>query len=322
MSLRSSSLVALGISPASPQAQRQFIASGKRQPPASMRGAKELPGQTSHGLEGAGAAEDDDLGGGGDCSGSRGGGKQRPARAHDGRSTYASKSGGKHRPSPSPPKRRAAAEDGDHGGAASKKGGKHLPTGLCDGRSTCASRNGGKHRPSRSSGNRLAVSVGRSKPGHRQTDTSEAQSPSDLDSDSSCQNASSSSAQVSSDEEQAQEGDSGQRGSEDWVPSPSGKGNLRVNLRLQRNRQKASDTQDGEEQENDASAPSDEEDWTGSPVTRSRRSLKVKSGLRKSSVSTNPRVLAARRATVAGRKRSDKLSNFSGVTLKNGRCVG
>ena len=319
MNLRSSSLIALGISPASPHAQRHFIASGKRQPPASMRGAKELPEQMSHGLEGAAAAEDDDLGGGG---GSRGGGKQRPARAHDGRSTYASQHGGKQRPSRSPPKRQAAAEDKDHGGVASKKGGKHLPAGLRDGRGTHASRNGGKRRPKRSPSNRSAASVGKFKAGHHQTDTSEAQPSSDLDSDSSCSNASSLLAQVSSAEEEAQEEDSPQRGREDWVPSPMGKGNLRVNLRVQRTRQKTSGTQGGEEQEKDANAPSDEEEWTGSPVTRSRRSLKVKSGMRKSSVSTNPRVLAARRATVAGRKRSDKLSNFSGVTLKNGRCVG
>ena len=323
MNLRSSSLIALGISPASPRAQRQFIASGKRHFPVNTPGAKQLPqASPEHGV--APAAEENDNGGrgggGGGVSGSRGNWKQRPAREQDGHSTYANEIGGKHRPLL---KRRAAAEDDDHGGVASKKGGKCLPAGLHDGRSTHASRNGGKHRPSRSSPNRSAVSVRSSKPNyHHRTDASEARSSSNLDSDSSCQTASSSSAQVSSDEEEAQEEETCLGGREDWVPSPTGKGNLRVNLGGRRNRRKTSGTQGGEEQDEDGNGPSDEEDWTGSPVTRSRRSHKAKSNLRKSSLSTNPKVLAARRATVGGRKRSDKLSNFSGVTLKNGRCAG
>lgn len=317
MNLRSSSLIALGITPASPHAQRQFIASGKRHFPVNTPGAKQLPqASPEHGV--APAAEENDnggRGGGGGGSDSRGNRKQRPARVQDGHSIQANEIGGKHRPLP---KRRAAADDDDHGGVASKKDGKCLPAGLHDGRSTHASRNGGKHRPPRSPPNRSAVSVRRSNHHHR-TDVSEAQSSSNLDSDSSCQTASSSSAQVSSDEEEAQEEDTCQGGREDWVPSPTGKGNLRVGQ--QRNRQKTSSTQGGEEQDKDGNAPSDEEDWTGSPVTRSKRSLKAKSNLRKSSMSTNPKVLAARRATVGGRKRSDKLSNFSGVTLKNGRCA-
>ena len=304
MNLRSSSLIALGISPASPRAQRQFIASCKRQTPANTYGAKQLPEQTSCERGIAAAAEENHHGGG---SGSRGDRKHRPDGMQDGRSTYANKNGGKHRPLP---RRRAAAEDGKH---------RPATLGSRNGRSTRDSRNGGKHCPSRSPPKRSAVPVvGRTKPGHHHTDASEAQSPSDLDSDSCCQTASSSSAQVSSNEEEVQEEDSW-GGQEDCVPSAIGKRNLRVNLR--RNRQQTSGTPGGEEPEKDANAPSDEEEWTGSPVTHSRRSLKVKSGLRKSSVSTNPKVLAARRATVAGRKRSDKLSKFSGVTLKNGRCV-
>ena len=324
MNLRSSSLIALGISPASPCAQRQFIASGKRQTPANIPGAKQPPERLLHGLEVAAAAEDNDHGGG---SGSRGGGKQSPARVRDGRSLYAGRDGGKHRPSRSPPNRPAPAEDDDRSGFASKKGGKDRVAGSRDGRSTHASRTGGEHSPSHSPPNRLAIPAGRRKPtGHHDSqalaaDASEAQSPSDLDADSSRQNFPSSSAQVSSDEEEVQEDDSSQGGREGWVPSPTGKGNLRVNLRVRPNRQKPNGTQGGAEQEKDAAAPSDEEEWTGSPVTRSRPGLKVKAGLRKSNVSTNLRVLAARRAVVGGRKRSDKLSNFSGVTLKNGRCV-
>lgn len=308
MNLRSPSLIALGITPASPRAQRQFIASGSRQTPPKVSGAKQLPEHLS----------DATAAGGG--SGSRGGGKHPPARVQDGRSTSASKIGGKAFPPRSPLSHEAAAEDDDHD--AGKHGGKHLLVRSRDRLNTQAGKNGGKHRPSRSPPSRLTKSLGKPKPDQQQASASEAQSPSDFNSDSSLRHASSSSAQVSSDEEEAQEGDSSQGGQGEWVPSPSRKANPRVNLRVRRNRQGADSAQAGEEEEDkDADAATDEEEWTGSPVTRSRHSLKVKSGLRKGSASTNPRVLAARRAMVGSRKRSDKLSNFSGVTLKNGRCV-
>ena len=314
MNLRSPSLIALGITPASPRTQRQFIASGSRQAPAKVSGAKQLPEHLSNATA---------AGGNGDRTGSRGGGNDVPVRVQDGGSTSASKIGGKDLPPRSPLSHEAAAEEDDHDGVAGKHGGKHRPVGLHAGLTTHFSRSGGKHRPSRSPPSRLTKSPGKSKSGHHQTGTSEAQLPSDLDSHSSCQNASSSSAQVSSDEEEAQEADSSQGGQGEWVPSPSRKADPRVNLRVRRNRNQESDSEQAvEEEQKDAHAASDEEEWTGSPVTRSRHSLKVKSGLRKSSASTNPRVLAARRAMVGNRKRSDKLSNFSGVTLKNGRCAG
>lgn len=314
MNLRSPSLIALGITPASPRTQRQFIASGSRQVPASISGAKQLPVQKSN------ATAADGNGGG---SGKRGGGKHPPARVRDGRSTNASKNGGKDHPPSSRLSRPAAAEDDDHDDdGAGKHGGKHRPVGSRDGLTTHPGRSGGKHRPSPSPPSRLAVSGGKSKPGQQQISAAQAQSPSDLNSDSSRQTASSSSAQVSSDEEEAQEEDSSQGGQGEWVPSTSRKANLRVNLRVRRNRQEADRTQAGEDEEKkDADAASDEEEWTGSPVTRSRHILKGKSGLRKGRASTNPSVLAARRAMVGSRKRSDKLSNFSGVTLKNGRCA-
>lgn len=261
-----------------------------------------------------------DGSGHGGRSGTRSGGECPPARVQDGRSTNASRLGGKECPPRSGLSHEAAAEDDDRDGVAGKHGGKHRPGGLRDGLTAHAGRSGGKHRPSRSPPSRLANSAGKAKRGQQQASASEAQSPTDLHSDSSRQSASSSSAQVSSDEEEAQGGDSSQGGQGDWVPSP----NRKANLRVRRNRQVAEhSTQAGEDGENkDADAASDEEEWTGSPVTRSRHSLKVNSGLRKSSASTNPRVLAARRAMVGSRKRSDKLSNFSGVTLKNGRCAG
>ena len=330
MNMRASSLIALGISPASPRSQRQFIASGKRQTPAKMHGAKQLeqtlhasssrlPALAGHAKKVAVAAKDnDDPGRGGVAT--RNGGKHCPSGVLHGRSsTHASNNAGKHRPSRSPPNRLTAAEDSDCAGVGRRDGGKHLLAGVHDGRSTHASRNAGKHRPSRSPPLPLARAAGRIKLiGRHDSQPSAAESPPVSDSDLSRQNASSSSAVPSCNEEEVQGEDSGQEG---WVPSPIGKGNLRVNLRVRLNKQDAGGTRAGEAQVKDDNAPSDEEEWTGSPVTRSRRSLKVKSGLRKSSVSTNSRVLAARRATVGGRKRSDKLSNFSGVTLKNGRCV-
>ena len=54
---------------------------------------------------------------------------------------------------------------------------------------------------------------------------------------------------------------------------------------------------------------------------RARRNLKEKKSAKKRSVPADARMMAARRAVPGGRKRSDKLIEFSGVTLKNGRQV-
>ena len=47
----------------------------------------------------------------------------------------------------------------------------------------------------------------------------------------------------------------------------------------------------------------------------------MKKSAKKKSVPADVRMMAARRAVPGGRKRSDKLIEFSGVTLKNGRQV-
>ena len=47
----------------------------------------------------------------------------------------------------------------------------------------------------------------------------------------------------------------------------------------------------------------------------------MKKSAKKRSVPSDARMMAARRAVPGGRKRSDKLIEFSGVTLKNGRQI-
>lgn len=272
MNMRSQSLAALGIAPASPHTQRQLLASGKRQTPTSMLGAKRLPQHASSSRLAALAEHVSNA-------------EMDMAQS-------------------------AAEEDAQGGGSASRKGGKHTA------QPPHAGRNGGKRRLSRSPIDRLAAPVGRSRLTNHDSQATGSGAHSAPDSKTSHQSASSTSAMVSSGEEGAEEGDSVLK---DKMPCPIGTENPRVNLRGQSNRRRLAGTQ--EEWGKTANAPSNEEEWTESPVTRSSRSVKLKAGLRQSSASSNPRVVAARKAaTVGSRRRSEKLSNFSGVTLKNGRC--
>ena len=62
-----------------------------------------------------------------------------------------------------------------------------------------------------------------------------------------------------------------------------------------------------------------EDEWAPSPASRGNRSLRVRRGVKKRNSFADVRVAAARRATAGARKRSEKLTEFSGVTLKNGR---
>lgn len=63
-----------------------------------------------------------------------------------------------------------------------------------------------------------------------------------------------------------------------------------------------------------------EEDWAPSPAARDKRSLKgFRGGTKKRSGAADAKAAAARRAITGGRKRSEKLTDFTGVTLKNGR---
>ena len=205
-------------------------------------------------------------------------------------------------------------EEGDpsapeqHAVHATGNGGKNKKDSGREGCGMSISRNGRKHHPSRSPTHRLMAAAGKRKP---LPSAPSASAPS-----SSCQDASSSS-DVSSNEEEAQEELSSWGDEEDWAPLQSG--DLRVGLRA-RPRRTQKDAKADEEEAQDDDAQINEEEWTGSPVARSSRTVKAKGGVRKSSISTNPRVLAARKATTGGRKRSEKLTNFSGVTLKNGRC--
>lgn len=286
MNMRSQSLIALGLGPASPHTQRQFLASGKRQNTASVLGAKQLPEQASH------------------ASGSRLAALpgQVPEHGADAQTTA------------------SAAKDGaNHGGFAARNGGQN---GGKNSAPSHASRSGGKQRLSRFPPNSRVAAAGRSRLTKYDSQASGSALSgvrSGLDSHPSPQRASSSSAEVSSGEEEAEE--EGDNGLKDQVPSPVGRGNLRVDLRVRRNKRRAVDARAGMKKVKNVNVPSDEEDWTESPVTRSSRGGKQKSGLRKGSASTNPRSLFARRAaTAGGRQRSEKLSNFSGVTLKNGRC--
>ncbi|KAL3140768.1 hypothetical protein ABBQ32_005316 [Trebouxia sp. C0010 RCD-2024] len=273
MNMRSQSLAALGIAPASPHTQRQLLASGKRQTPTSMLGAKRLPQHASSSRLAALAEHVSNA-------------EMDMAQS-------------------------AAEEDAQGGGSASRKGGKHTA------QPPHAGRNGGKRRLSRSPIDRLAAPVGRSRLTNHDSQATGSGAHSAPDSKTSHQSASSTSAMVSSGEEGAEEGDSVLK---DKMPCPIGTENPRVNLRGQSNRRRLAGTQ--EEWGKTANAPSNEEEWTESPVTRSSRSVKLKAGLRQSSASSNPRVVAARKAaTVGSRRRSEKLSNFSGVTLKNGRIA-
>lgn len=274
MNMRSQSLAALGIAPASPRTQRQLLASGRRQTPASMLGAKRLPQHAS---------------------------SSRLAALGE----HVSNAELKVEESP-------AQEDAQGDGVASRKGGKHKA------QPPHARRDGGKRRLSRSPPDRLAAPVRRSRLTNHDSQASGSGAHSAPDSDTSHQSASSSSAVVSSDEEAAEDGDSVL---EDQVPSLVGRGNHRVEPSVRGSRHRIDSARAGEERLKTANAPSDAEEWTESPVTRSSRTVKRKTGLRQSSASSNPRVLAARKAaTGGGRRRSEKLSNFSGVTLKNGRC--
>ena len=62
-----------------------------------------------------------------------------------------------------------------------------------------------------------------------------------------------------------------------------------------------------------------EEEWAPSPVARGKRNLRVQAGITKRGGAADARAAAARRTVTGGRKRSEKLTDFTGVTLKNGR---
>ncbi len=62
-----------------------------------------------------------------------------------------------------------------------------------------------------------------------------------------------------------------------------------------------------------------EEEWAPSPVARGKRNLRVQAGVKKRGGAVDARAAAARRTVTGGRKRSEKLTDFTGVTLKNGR---
>ncbi len=62
-----------------------------------------------------------------------------------------------------------------------------------------------------------------------------------------------------------------------------------------------------------------EEEWAPSPVARGKRNLRVQAGMKKRGGAADARAAAARRTVTGGRKRSEKLTDFTGVTLKNGR---
>ena len=62
-----------------------------------------------------------------------------------------------------------------------------------------------------------------------------------------------------------------------------------------------------------------EEEWAPSPVARGKRNLRVQAGVKKRGGAADARAAAARRIVTGGRKRSEKLTDFTGVTLKNGR---
>ena len=267
MNMRSQSLLALGIAPASPHTQRQLIASGRRPVPTNSFGAKQLPEPASRASSSRLAALVDQM------------------------------------PVPNEEDDPSAAEQQDvH---VTKKGGKSRKDSGGQGQGMSISRIGWKHRPSRSPPNRSTTVA------EKGNLSSQAEAPSASALSSSCQDTSSSSAVISDEEEQEELSSWGDEG--DWAPLPGGIGDLRVGLRARPRRRIQKDAKDNGAQE------SNEEEWTGPPVARTSRSTKTKGGVRKSSVSTNPRILAARRATTGGRKRAEKLTNFSGVTLKNGR---
>ena len=62
-----------------------------------------------------------------------------------------------------------------------------------------------------------------------------------------------------------------------------------------------------------------EEEWAPSPMARGKRNLRVQAGMKKRGGAADARAAAARRTVTGGRKRSEKLTDFTGVTLKNGR---
>ncbi|KAL0034685.1 hypothetical protein WJX77_002397 [Trebouxia sp. C0004] len=64
-----------------------------------------------------------------------------------------------------------------------------------------------------------------------------------------------------------------------------------------------------------------EEEWAPSPVARGKRNLRVQAGMKERGGAADARAAAARRPLTGGRKRSEKLTDFPGVTLKNGRIA-
>ena len=294
LNMRSQSLLALGIGSGSPHTQRQLIAAGKhlissaKDSGAKRFGALLLPEQATHASSSRLAALIDQL------------------------------------PTPDEEEEKAKGPEQEVGSHA-VRGSRAQSVGESDERSTYVSRNSSQHGPSRSPPKRSAVTATQK----TRPIVPAAELPKDgigsqaaFDSGSSDRNTSSSSLANGSDEEEDQEENTGQGDEDDWAPTSTEDTDHTARLGARQNRCARSGKAALEEAEAQNERPhDDEEEWADCPVVRRSRSVKTKGGVRKNRMSTNPRVLAARRAASGGRKRSEKLTNFSGVTLKNGRCA-
>ena len=246
--LRSQSLTTIGAA-LSPSAQRQLIASGMRQTPASGHGAKHRPMKPSHASSSRLAALVDQM------------------PVPDEREIDASSDGGKRRPA------------------------------------------GNRTDPSRASPSRLATAVGNiplgdDNPSHRaQPNISKTRSGIDEQ-------------DVKAESEDTDE-------EERLVAQAAGaRRSLRVQKRkgsLQHKRSAAPAGATTANPDGEDAREGGEEEWAPSPVARGKRNLRVQGGTKKRNGAADARAAAARRTVTGGRKRSEKLTDFTGVTLKNGR---
>ena len=247
--LRSQSLttIAAGLSPS---AQRQLIASGVRQTPASGHGSKHRPMKPSHASSSRLAALVDQM--------------------------------------PVPDEREIGANLG---------GGKRRPA-------------GNRSDPSRASSSQLATAVGNIP----------------LDGDNLSHTAQPSISRTSSGaNEQDIKTESKDADEEERFPAQAA--GARRSLRVQKKKGSPQQHKGSAATAGATTANPDEEDareggeeeWAPSPVARGKRNLRVQAGVKKRGGAADARAAAARRTVTGGRKRSEKLTDFTGVTLKNGR---
>ncbi len=247
--LRSQSLTTIGAA-LSPSAQRQLIASGVRQTPASGHGAKHRPMKPSHASSSRLAALVDQM------------------PVPDEREIGASLDGGKRRPA----------------------------------------RN--RSNPSRASSSQLATAVGNIPLGDDNLSHRAQPSISRTVSGTNEQD-------IKAEPEDADE-------EERFAPQAAG---ARRSLRVQKKKGSLQQHKGSAATAGATTANHDEEDareggeeeWAPSPVARGKRNLRVQAGVKKRGGAADARAAAARRTMTGGRKRSEKLTDFTGVTLKNGR---